>query len=115
MIPSTVAGVPRAEPDRVARSLLSARFGAVFVGIGLTQSGGRTENVSNAIGLVDELNRHTRYTLTPMRGHRNVCGTNQTFTCMTGYPFAVDYSRGVAYYNPRETPAVINPHGVHEY
>lgn len=106
MIPETVAGVPREELIRIARILLGAKFGSFFTGIGLTQSKGKYKNVRNAIELVDELNRHTKYTLTPMRGHWNVYGTNQTLTYMTGYPYAVDFSRGVAYFNPGETSAI---------
>ena len=106
VIPETVAGVTKAELIRISRILLGARFGAFFTGIGLTQSRGKYKNVRNAIELVDELNRHTKYTLTPMRGHWNVYGTNQTFTYMTGYPYAVDFAHGVAYFNPGETSAI---------
>ena len=72
----------------------------------LTQSPGKYKNVRSAIELVAELNRHTKFTLTPMRGHWNVCGTNQTFAYLGGYPYAIDYSRGVSFYNPGETSAV---------
>jgi formylmethanofuran dehydrogenase subunit B len=106
VIPGTVAGVTKAELIRISKVMLGARFGAFFTGIGLTQSRGKYKNVRNAIELVDELNRHTKYTLTPMRGHWNVYGTNQTFTYMTGYPYAVDFSHGVAYFNPGETSAI---------
>ncbi|MDK2974256.1 MAG: formylmethanofuran dehydrogenase subunit [Methanofollis sp.] len=106
IIPETVAGVSREELIRIAKILLGARFGAFFTGIGLTQSRGKYKNVRNAVELVDELSRHTKYTLTPMRGHWNVYGTNQTFTYMTGYPYAVDFSHGVAYFNPGETSAI---------
>ncbi len=106
VIPETVAGVKKEELVRIAGIMLQAKFGTFFTGIGLTQSRGKYKNVRNAIELVDELNRHTKYTLTPMRGHWNVYGTNQTFTYMTGYPYAVDFAHGVAYYNPGETSAI---------
>lgn len=106
VIPDTVAGVKKEELVRIAGIMLRAKFGTFFTGIGLTQSRGKYKNVRNAIELVDELNRHTKYTLTPMRGHWNVYGTNQTFTYMTGYPYAVDFAHGVAYYNPGETSAI---------
>lgn len=106
VIPDTVAGVKKEELVRIAGIMRRAKFGTFFTGIGLTQSRGKYKNVRNAIELVDELNRHTKYTLTPMRGHWNVYGTNQTFTYMTGYPYAVDFAHGVAYYNPGETSAI---------
>jgi len=106
LLPLSVGGVPRERLIRLADLCRNARFGALFTGIGLTQSPGRYKNVRNAIQLVDELNRHTKFILTPMRGHWNVNGTNQTFSFLTGYPYGVDFSRGVPYYNPGETTAV---------
>jgi len=38
-----------------------------------------------------------------MRGHFNVTGACEAFTWRTGYPFAVDLSRGHPRYNPGET------------
>ena len=106
ILPPSVGGVPRERLLGLAELCRNARFGALFTGIGLTQSPGRYKNVRNAIQLVDELNRHTKFTLTPMRGHWNVNGTNQTFSFLTGYPYGVDFSRGIPYYNPGETTAV---------
>jgi len=106
VLPDCVAGVSKEELIRISRIMLRAKFGIFFTGIGLTQSRGKYKNVRNAIELVDELNRHTKYSLTPMRGHWNVYGTNQTFTYMTGYPYAVDFAHGIAYYNPGETSAI---------
>lgn len=106
VIPETVAGVERNVIFKLADILLSARFGSFFTGIGLTQSRGKYKNVRAGIELVDELNRHTKYTLTPLRGHWNVDGTNQMFSLAAGYPYAVDYSRGIVHYNPGETSGV---------
>jgi formylmethanofuran dehydrogenase subunit B len=41
-----------------------------------------------------------------MRGHYNVAGANKTSTWQTGYPYAVDYSRGYPRYQPGEYTAV---------
>jgi formylmethanofuran dehydrogenase subunit B len=41
-----------------------------------------------------------------MRGHYNVTGANIVATWQTGYPFAVDLSRGYPRYNPGETSVV---------
>lgn len=106
VIPDNVAGVERNVIFKIADILLSAKFGSFFTGIGLTQSRGKYKNVRAGIELVDELNRHTKYTLTPLRGHWNVDGTNQMFSLVAGYPYAVDYSRGIVHYNPGETSGV---------
>jgi formylmethanofuran dehydrogenase subunit B len=41
-----------------------------------------------------------------MRGHFNVTGANVVSTWQTGYPYAVDFSRGYPRYNPGETSVV---------
>lgn len=106
ILPATVAGIPRERLIWLADLCRNAQFGSLFTGIGLTQSPGRYKNVRSAIQFVDELNRCTKFTLTPMRGHWNVNGTNQTFSYLTGYPYGVDFSRGIPCYNPGETTAV---------
>jgi formylmethanofuran dehydrogenase subunit B len=106
VILDSVAGVPKAQLIRIAEICKEAKFGAIFFGLGITMTGGKYKNVRNAIEFVDELNRHTKWTITPMRGHWNVYGSNEVFTWITGYPFGVDFSRGIAFYNPGETTAV---------
>ncbi|MGB4757110.1 MAG: formylmethanofuran dehydrogenase subunit B, partial [Candidatus Methanoculleus thermohydrogenotrophicum] len=105
-IPPTVAGVTREQLIRVANLCKEAKFGAVYFGLGLTMTGGKYKNVRNAIELVAELNRYTKFTISAMRGHYNVYGSNEVNTWMTGYPFGIDFSRGIAFYNPGETTAV---------
>lgn len=106
MIPETVAGVTKTQLMQVADMCKTCSFGALFFGVGLTMAKGKYKNIRNAIELVDELNRHTKFTITPMRGHWNVYGANEVFSWMTGYPYAVDFCRGVAFYNPGETTAI---------
>ncbi|MDR3102577.1 MAG: formylmethanofuran dehydrogenase subunit B [Methanocalculaceae archaeon] len=106
VIPNVVAGVERSVLFNLADILLNAKFCSFFTGIGLTQSRGKYKNVRAGIELVDELNRYTKCTLTPLRGHWNVDGTNQIFSLTAGYPYAVDYSRGIVHYNPGETSGV---------
>jgi len=101
-----IAGVPMNEIKTVAEEMAAAKFGVVFFGLGLTQSEGRHMNIDAAIGLVSELNRKTKFVLTPMRGHYNVAGANTVTTWQTGYPYAVDFSRGYPRYNPGEYTAV---------
>lgn len=106
VIPAKVAGVSREQLVRVAEICRKAKFCAIFFGLGLTMSAGKYKNVRNAIELTDELNRHTKVTISPLRGHGNVYGSNEVFTWISGYPYAVDFSRGIAFYNPGETTAV---------
>jgi formylmethanofuran dehydrogenase subunit B len=106
VVPPSVSGVSREQLFRVAEMCKNAKFGAIFFGLGLNMTAGKNKNVRNAIELTDELNRHTKFIISPMRGHGNVYGTNEVFTWITGYPYAVDFSRGIAFYNPGETTAV---------
>jgi len=106
VLPREIAGVSREQLNRVAEICKKAKFGAIFFGLGLTMSPGKYKNVRNAIELTDELNRHTKFIISPLRGHSNVYGSNEVFTWISGYPYAVDFSRGIAFYNPGETTAV---------
>lgn len=106
LIPTKVAGVTREQLFRVADICMQAKFGAIFFGLGLTMSPGKNKNIRNAIELTEELNRHTKFTISPMRGHWNVYGSNEVFTWISGYPYAVDFARGIAFYNPGETTSV---------
>jgi formylmethanofuran dehydrogenase subunit B len=105
-VPKEVSGVSREQLVRVAEMCKEAKFGAIFFGLGLTMSPGKYKNVRNAIELTDELNRHTKFIISPLRGHWNVYGSNEAFTWLTGYPYAIDFSRGIAFYNPGETTVI---------
>lgn len=101
-----VAGVPIEQIEELAELMRSCEFGALFFGLGLTMSEGRERNIDGAITLVRELNRWTKFALMPMRGHYNVTGANKVFTWQSGYPFAVDFSRGYPRYEPGDTTTV---------
>ena len=81
-----VSGVPLSQIKALAKRMKEARMGIVFFGLGLTH--------------------HTKFLLTPMRGHYNVAGANTVTTWQTGYPYAVDFSRGYPRYNPGEYTSV---------
>jgi formylmethanofuran dehydrogenase subunit B len=100
-----VAGVPKEKIIELADKMMNCQFGILFFGMGLTMSPGKHRNIDNAISLVKNLNRHTKFSIMPMRGHWNVTGFGEVMTWQTGYPFAVDFSRGYARYNPGETSA----------
>ncbi|MHC1569338.1 MAG: formylmethanofuran dehydrogenase subunit B [Candidatus Syntropharchaeia archaeon] len=105
VIPNKVGGVPKEKLIEIVETMKNAKFGVIFGGMGLTHSRGRYKNLECVISLVDELNMHTKFTLIPMRGHYNVAGFNHVCAWETGYPFAVDFSRGYPWYNPGETAA----------
>ena len=101
-----VSGIPIEDIKKLVEILKSCNFGVLFFGMGLTQSLSHHRNVDAAICLVRELNDHTKFLLTPMRGHYNVAGANQVFTWQTGYAYSIDFSRGYARYNPGEFSSV---------
>ncbi|MBD3206752.1 formylmethanofuran dehydrogenase subunit B [Candidatus Bathyarchaeota archaeon] len=101
-----VAGVSKEEITEIAELMKKSKFGIIFFGLGLTQSMGRHMNIDAAALLVAELNHHTKFLLTPMRGHYNVAGANTVTTWQTGYPYAVDFSRGYPRYNPGEYTSI---------
>ncbi|MHA1652609.1 MAG: formylmethanofuran dehydrogenase subunit B [Candidatus Thorarchaeota archaeon] len=102
----SVGSVPIDTLSDMAKSMKSARYGVVFYGLGLTQTRGRQRNVDAAVRLTQNLNRFTKWSMLPMRGHYNVTGANKTSVWTTGYPFAVDFSRGYPRYQPGEYTAV---------
>ncbi|WP_457555157.1 formylmethanofuran dehydrogenase subunit B [Candidatus Pyrohabitans sp.] len=101
----SVAGVPRKEIIELAEKMMNCQFGVLFFGMGLTQSYGRHRNIDNAICLVRDLNVHTKFVMQPMRGHYNVVGFSEVLGWQAGFPYAVDFGRGFAWYNPGETTA----------
>lgn len=100
-----VGGVKKEDIYKLAEKLKNCQFGAIFFGMGLTMTSGRHRNIDNAIQLTKDLNRHTKFSIMPMRGHYNVTGFSEVLTWQTGYPFAVDFSTGYPRYNPGETTA----------
>ncbi len=100
-VPDEVGGVSKAELASLADFLKSARFGAIFFGLGITHSRGRYKNIDNALSLVAELNAHTKFVVMPMRGHYNVTGIGQVMAWETGFPMSVDFARGACLLQPR--------------
>jgi len=101
-----ISGIPAEKIEELADMLISCRFGALFFGLGLTMSAGKARNIEAAVALVRELNNYTKFVMMPMRGHFNVTGANEVMAWTTGFPFAVDFSRGYPFYNPGDTTFV---------
>ena len=101
-----VGGVPVDYLKDVADAMVNCDFGVIFFGLGLTQSSGRFRNIELAIALTRDLNRKTKFVISPMRGHFNVTGANVVFAWQTGYPYAIDFSQGYPQYNPGEFTSI---------
>lgn len=84
----------------------SAKFGALFVGLGGASSFGKYWNEEAVMRLVQELNSHTKFVIGALRGHANVAGFNQILAYYSGYPFGVNYSLGFPRFNPGEFTTV---------
>jgi formylmethanofuran dehydrogenase subunit B len=91
-----------------------ARYGVVFFGLGLAETSmwdGRPHaptghvNVAALLQLVAELNSVTRFSARRMRLQGDVSGADNVLCWQTGFPFAVDLSRGYPRYNPGEFAA----------
>jgi formylmethanofuran dehydrogenase subunit B len=100
------AGVPFERWARLAALMKGCRYGVAFFGMGLTMSGGREANLELLLTTVAELNAFTRFYAIPMRGHSNVAGSENVLAWLTGYPFAVNFSRGYPRYGPGEFTVV---------
>ena len=101
-----VGGVAIEQLQQLVDRMKGCRYGAAFMGMGLTMTRGRDINVRELFSLVSELNKFTRFSVIPMRGHSNVAGADQVMTWQTGYPFAVSFARGYPQYGPGEFTAV---------
>jgi formylmethanofuran dehydrogenase subunit B len=101
-----VGGVPVEYLTEIAHAMVNCEFGAIFFGLGLTATAGRFRNIEIAIKLTQDLNRKTKFVITPMRGHFNITGANVVCSWQTGYPYALDFSQGYPQYNPGEYTAI---------
>ncbi len=101
-----ISGVPIEQIKELVNILKSCNYGVIFFGMGLTQTLAHHRNIDTAICLTRELNDHTKFLITPMRGHYNVAGANQVFSWNVGYPYSIDFSKGYPRYNPGEFSAV---------
>jgi formylmethanofuran dehydrogenase subunit B len=83
----------------------TCKYGAVFFGLGLAQTGVGHANVEALLSLVEELNAHTRFIARRLRIPGDVTGADLVLCWQTGFPFAVNLSRGYPRYNPGEYSA----------
>jgi formylmethanofuran dehydrogenase subunit B len=98
-------GVPHEQLQQLAKQMTSCRYGAVFFGLGIAQRGLGHKNVEALLRLVADLNDHTRFTARRLRIPGDVAGADSVLCWTTGFPFAVNLSRGYPRYNPGEYTA----------
>lgn len=106
VVPDEVGGVSKEKLIELLEEMKNAKYGVILFGLGLTHSRGRDRNIKNVVRLVQELNRHTRWILQPMRGHYNVVGAGEVAAWECGFDYAVDFSRGYPRFSPSEFTAV---------
>jgi len=95
-------GVPLAEWQALVSQMRAAKFGVILFGLGLTSTRGKHLNVEAMMALSRDMNRHTRFICKPMRGYGNLTGADNVLAWRTGFPFAVNYSRGYPRFGPGE-------------
>jgi formylmethanofuran dehydrogenase subunit B len=71
----------------------------------LAQRGPGHANVEALLRLVADLNHHTRFTARRLRIPGDVAGADSVLCWLTGFPFAVNLTRGFPRYNPGEYSA----------
>jgi formylmethanofuran dehydrogenase subunit B len=101
----SIAGQPLQTWKNLAERMKSCRCGIVFFGYGLVLQGQGNHNVEALLRLVTDLNQYTRFYARRMRIAGDVSGADGVLCWQTGYPFAVNFSRGYPRYNPGEYSA----------
>ena len=66
-----ISGIPKEDIYELAEEMKAAEFGVLFFGLGLTHTLSKQRNIDIAIKMVQDLNRFSKWGLTPMRGHFN--------------------------------------------
>jgi formylmethanofuran dehydrogenase subunit B len=97
-----VTGVSLELLTDVVERMKKARFGVILFGMGVTMTRGKHLNSEALLALARDLNKYTRFTAKPMRGHGNVTGADNVVTWQTGFPFGVNLNRGYPRFNPGE-------------
>jgi formylmethanofuran dehydrogenase subunit B len=101
----TDVGVPHSQLKQLVTQMKSCRYGVVFFGLGLAQTGLGHANVEALLRLVEDLNEFARFTARRLRIPGDVAGADSVLCWLTGFPFAVNFSRGYPRYNPGEYTA----------
>ncbi len=101
-----VSGIPKEDIMELAEAMKNVQFGALYFGLGLTHTLSKQRNIDMAIEMLADLNKYTKWVLTPMRGHFNVNGFNIFMAYEMGFPYGVDFCRGYPRYMNGETNTI---------
>ncbi|MDM7918987.1 MAG: formylmethanofuran dehydrogenase subunit B, partial [Methanosarcina sp.] len=96
-LPKTSYNFPPKRILELANILKGAKFGVVFVGLGLIYS---LENLEPLIRLMNALNEKSNFHLVPMVGHYNMRGFNENLFEETGYVNSVKFEEGTVKHGP---------------
>lgn len=95
-------GVPLETWRDLMEKMKACKFGVIFFGMGVTMTRGKHANSEAVLALARDMNKYTRFTCKPNRGHGNVTGADNVVSWRTGYPFGVNLARGYPRFNPGE-------------
>lgn len=94
------AGVPAADIGALAERLRNARYAVVAWAASAFDGPHADLTVERLVGLVRDVNRHTRCAGLPLSGHDNVVGANQVCTWQLGVPLRTSLAGGVPLHDP---------------
>lgn len=96
-LPKTSYNFPPKRILELANILKGAKFGVVFVGLGLIYS---LDNLEPLVRLMNALNEKANFHLVPMVGHYNMRGFNENLFEETGYVNSVKFENGTVKHGP---------------
>jgi formylmethanofuran dehydrogenase subunit B len=99
-LPKTSYNYPPKKILELANILKGAKFGIIFVGLGLIYS---LENLEPLLRLMKALNEKANFHLIPMVGHYNTRGFNENLFAETGHVNSVKFENGTVKHGPEYT------------
>lgn len=103
---AAAGGIGLEQAQALVERMKQARFGVVFFGPRLSAGPGGWAHVAALTALAADLNQFTRFYAMGMGATGNAAGAEGVLSSETGYPFAVNLSRGYPRYSPGEFTAV---------
>lgn len=105
--PGTETGLPIEKLRSLAERMKNCRNGVIFFGLGVVRQPTGNRVVQALLQLVTDLNQYTRFYARRMRAGGDVSGADSVLCWQTGFPFAVNLSRGYPRYGPDEYSASV--------
>lgn len=103
--PGAETGLPLPVLEELCERMKNCRCGVIFFGYGIARQVQGHHTVEALLRLVIDLNAHTRFYARRLRMIGDVAGADNVLCWQTGYPFAVNLSRGYPRYSPGEFSA----------